>query len=109
MPLRVAIVLYHCSYVMRYIEQSGLERILTFLQNMNSDVRQSQLHYIYVGCVKALMNNSVHNMHAFASSSEITHYNINSGGEGSCAGPSSWNTDNSTESEDHKHQNKSLK
>lgn len=59
MPSRITIVLYYCSYVMRYIEQSGLERILTFLQNMNADVRQSQLHYIFVGCVKALMNNSV--------------------------------------------------
>ena len=56
----------HYSFVMRYIELSGLERILTFLQNMNTDVRQSLLHYTFVGCIKALMNNSVRNLLVFS-------------------------------------------
>ena len=30
-----------------------------FLQNMNTDVRQSQLHFTLIGCIKALMNNPV--------------------------------------------------
>ena len=45
--------------MLRFIEQNGLEHVLGFLQNMNVNVRQSQLHYTIVGCIKALMNNPV--------------------------------------------------
>ena len=89
---------------MRYVELSGLERILTFLQNMNTDVRQSQLHYTFVGCIKALMNNSVwkKKIILFLTATNIINdfELILSGGESSRAGPSCWDTDYSTEFED---------
>ena len=47
------------SFVLRFIEQDGLEHVLGFLQSMNIDVRRSQLHFTIIGCVKALMNNTV--------------------------------------------------
>ncbi len=45
--------------MLRFIDQNGLEVVLMFLQNMNTDVRQSQLHFTLIGCIKALMNNPV--------------------------------------------------
>ena len=45
--------------MLRFIGQNGLEVILMFLQSMNVEVRQSQLHFNFIGCIKALMNNPV--------------------------------------------------
>ena len=47
------------SFVLDFVGKNGLEYLLEFLRNMNSSVRQSQLHYTIVGCIKALMNSPV--------------------------------------------------
>uniref|UniRef100_A0A1X7UZJ0 FH2 domain-containing protein n=2 Tax=Amphimedon queenslandica TaxID=400682 RepID=A0A1X7UZJ0_AMPQE len=51
---------------------NGLEYLLDFLRSMNNDVRQSQLHYIILGSIKALMNNSDGRAHVLAHPTGIT-------------------------------------
>lgn len=55
----IACIVHTYSFVLRFIDQNGLEHKLSFLQSMNIDVRRSQLHLTVVGCIKALMNNTV--------------------------------------------------
>ena len=43
----------------RFIEQEGLQSLLKFLENMDYKTCQSSIHTSVIGCLKALMNNSV--------------------------------------------------
>lgn len=47
------------SFVLRFIELEGLPALLTFLERMDYFTAQSTIHTSIIGCVKALMNNSV--------------------------------------------------
>jgi dishevelled associated activator of morphogenesis len=47
------------SFVLRFIELDGLPAILGFLSAMDYGTAQSSVHTSLIGCVKALMNNSV--------------------------------------------------
>lgn len=47
------------SFVTRFIEQEGLQSLLKFLENMDYKTCQSPIHTSVIGCLKALMNNSV--------------------------------------------------
>ena len=49
------------SFVVRFIEQEGLQCILNFLTRMDYQVSESSIHTAAIGCLKALMNNSVSN------------------------------------------------
>ena len=47
------------SFVQRFIELDGLSTLLDALGSMDEMTAHSSLHNAYIGCVKALMNNSV--------------------------------------------------
>jgi dishevelled associated activator of morphogenesis len=54
------------KFVEKFIKHKGLECLLNFLMQMNLDVRQSQLHYVIIACIKALMNNQKGRAHVLA-------------------------------------------
>lgn len=47
------------SFVLHFIELDGLPALLGFLSTMDYATAQSSIHTSLIGCVKALMNNSV--------------------------------------------------
>ena len=47
------------SFVLRFIELDGLNALLQVLGTMDADAANSNLHTSVIGCLKALMNNSV--------------------------------------------------
>ena len=47
------------SYVQRFIEMDGLPTLLAALVSMDELTAHCSLHNAYIGCIKALMNNSV--------------------------------------------------
>lgn len=47
------------SFVIRFIELQGLTALLELLHNLDVRVANSKLHTSLIGCIKALMNNSV--------------------------------------------------
>lgn len=47
------------SFVLRFIELDGLSGLLQVLGTMEADAANSNLHTSIIGCLKALMNNSV--------------------------------------------------
>lgn len=47
------------SFVLRFIELDGLNALLQVLETMNAEAANSNLHTSVIGCLKALMNNSV--------------------------------------------------
>lgn len=47
------------SFVLRFVELQGLPALLDLLQNLDIRVANSTLHTSLIGCIKALMNNSV--------------------------------------------------
>lgn len=47
------------SFVIRFMELEGLPALLDFLEHMDYFTAQSSIHTSIIGCVKALMNNSV--------------------------------------------------
>lgn len=47
------------SFVLRFVEFEGLPALLNLLQKMDIRVANSPLHTSLIGCIKALMNNSV--------------------------------------------------
>lgn len=49
------------SFVQRFIELDGLLTLLNALGSMDERTAHCQLHNAYIGCIKALMNNSVRN------------------------------------------------
>lgn len=48
-----------CSFVLRFVELQGLPALLDLLQTLDIRVANSPLHTSLIGCIKALMNNSV--------------------------------------------------
>ena len=47
------------SFVLRFIELDGLNSLLQVLGTMDAEAGNSNLHTSVIGCLKALMNNSV--------------------------------------------------
>jgi dishevelled associated activator of morphogenesis len=47
------------SFVLRFIELDGLNALLQVLGRMDAEAANSNLHTSVIGCLKALMNNSV--------------------------------------------------
>lgn len=47
------------SFVLRFIELDGLNALLQVLETTNAEAANSNLHTSVIGCLKALMNNSV--------------------------------------------------
>lgn len=47
------------SFVIRFIELDGLNTLLQVLESMDMESSNSYLHTSVIGCLKALMNNSV--------------------------------------------------
>lgn len=47
------------SFVIRFIELDGLNTLLQVLETMDIEAANSNLHTSLIGCLKALMNNSV--------------------------------------------------
>jgi len=47
------------SFVLRYMDCSGVTALLDFLSAMDFQTSQSSIHTSLIGCLKALMNNSV--------------------------------------------------
>lgn len=47
------------SFVLHFVELNGLIALLSCLEAMDYDTAQSSVHTSLIGCVKALMNNSV--------------------------------------------------
>lgn len=47
------------SFVLRFIELDGLNALLQVLGTMEPEAANSNLHTSVIGCLKALMNNSV--------------------------------------------------
>lgn len=54
------------SFVVRFIEQRGLECLVNFLAVMDHNIAHSSLHTSIIGCIKALMNNSVSKTHMYS-------------------------------------------
>lgn len=57
------------SFVLRFIELDGLSALLQVLGTMDTDAANSNLHTSVIGCLKALMNNSVRIISLFMRSS----------------------------------------
>ena len=57
--LQIALRTQPNSFVTRFIEADGLIKLLDFLADMDYETKQSSIHTALLGCIKALMNNSV--------------------------------------------------
>ena len=57
--LQIALRTQPHSFVSRFLEVDGLNCLLNLLAGMDWDTAQSNIHTAALGCVKALMNNSV--------------------------------------------------
>ena len=60
-----------CSFVTRFIDQDGLQCLLDFLQGMDNETLQGSIHTSIIGCIKALMNNSVCRLYSILQTSVI--------------------------------------
>jgi hypothetical protein len=68
------------SFVLRFIELDGLPALLGFLSAMDYATAQSSIHTSLIGCVKALMNNSVCNFSTgWCKCMKLTTDDLNSG------------------------------
>lgn len=47
------------SFVLRFVQADGLITLLGVLSSMDYDTQQGAMHTSIIGCIKALMNNSV--------------------------------------------------
>jgi len=65
------------SYVQRFIELDGLPSLLAALVSMDELTAHCSLHNAYIGCIKALMNNSVSTnlTHLHTHASNTRYYN----------------------------------
>ncbi|NXS52576.1 DAAM1 protein, partial [Brachypteracias leptosomus] len=69
--------LYHSKpplsgrFVTRFIDLDGLSCILNFLKSMDYETAESRIHTSLIGCIKALMNNSLGRAHVLAHSESI--------------------------------------
>ncbi|XP_018324678.1 disheveled-associated activator of morphogenesis 1 isoform X2 [Agrilus planipennis] len=59
------------SFVIRFMELNGLPALLEFLERMDYFTSQSSIHTSIIGCVKALMNNSMGRAHVLAHPTSI--------------------------------------
>lgn len=57
--LKTALRTQPMSFVMRFLELDGLTVLLDFLQQMDFETMESGIHTSCIGCIKALMNNSL--------------------------------------------------
>ena len=57
--LQIALRTQPHSFVSRFMEAEGLNCLLSLLAGLDWDTAQSDIHTVALGCVKALMNNSV--------------------------------------------------
>ena len=57
--LQIALRTQPNSFVARFMEADGLIKLLDFLAAMDFETRESSIHTALLGCIKALMNNSV--------------------------------------------------
>ncbi|KGL77515.1 Disheveled-associated activator of morphogenesis 1, partial [Tinamus guttatus] len=58
-------------FVTRFIDLDGLSCILNFLKSMDYETAESRIHTSLIGCIKALMNNSLGRAHVLAHSESI--------------------------------------
>ncbi|NWI36900.1 DAAM1 protein, partial [Picathartes gymnocephalus] len=54
------------QFVTRFIDLDGLSCILNFLKSMDYETAESRIHTSLIGCIKALMNNSLGRAHVLA-------------------------------------------
>uniref|UniRef100_A0A8C0UTV3 Dishevelled associated activator of morphosis 1 n=1 Tax=Cyanistes caeruleus TaxID=156563 RepID=A0A8C0UTV3_CYACU len=54
------------EFVTRFIDLDGLTCILNFLKSMDYETAESRIHTSLIGCIKALMNNSLGRAHVLA-------------------------------------------
>ncbi|NXI60794.1 DAAM1 protein, partial [Chloroceryle aenea] len=59
------------QFVTRFIDLDGLSCILNFLKSMDYETAESRIHTSLIGCIKALMNNSLGRAHVLAHSESI--------------------------------------
>jgi len=59
------------SFVLRFVELDGLPALLDALSSMDELTAHCPLHNAYIGCIKALMNNSTGRAHVLAHPSSI--------------------------------------
>lgn len=58
-------------FVTRFIELDGLSCILNFLKVMDYETTESHIHTSLIGCIKALMNNSLGRAHVLGHGESI--------------------------------------
>ena len=61
--LQIALRTQPHSFVSRFMEADGLTCLLNLLAGLDWDTAQSNIHTAALGCVKAVMNNSVRSSH----------------------------------------------
>lgn len=64
--LQIALRTQPHSFVSRFMEAEGLTCLLSLLAGLDWDTAQSNIHTAALGCVKALMNNSIGRAHVLA-------------------------------------------
>uniref|UniRef100_A0A8C3LN13 Dishevelled associated activator of morphogenesis 1 n=1 Tax=Chrysolophus pictus TaxID=9089 RepID=A0A8C3LN13_CHRPC len=67
----MAAVSISAVFVTRFIDLDGLSCILNFLKSMDYETAESRIHTSLIGCIKALMNNSLGRAHVLAHSESI--------------------------------------
>ncbi|KAK9409340.1 disheveled-associated activator of morphogenesis 1 [Crotalus adamanteus] len=69
--LKTALRTKPMRFVTRFIDLDGLSCILNFLKSMDYETAESRIHTSLIGCIKALMNNSLGRAHVLAHSESI--------------------------------------
>ncbi|XP_077180022.1 LOW QUALITY PROTEIN: disheveled-associated activator of morphogenesis 1-like [Paroedura picta] len=69
--LKTALRTKPMRFVTRFIDLDGLTCILNFLRSMDYETSESRIHTSLIGCIKALMNNSLGRAHVLAHSESI--------------------------------------
>uniref|UniRef100_A0A8C6VKM6 Dishevelled associated activator of morphosis 1 n=1 Tax=Naja naja TaxID=35670 RepID=A0A8C6VKM6_NAJNA len=69
--LKTALRTKPMRFVTRFIDLDGLSCILNFLKSMDYETSESRIHTSLIGCIKALMNNSLGRAHVLAHSESI--------------------------------------
>ncbi|NWU83329.1 DAAM2 protein, partial [Onychorhynchus coronatus] len=64
--LCICVVWQSRGFVTRFIDLDGLTCILNFLKSMDYETAESRIHTSLIGCIKALMNNSLGRAHVLA-------------------------------------------
>ncbi|XP_014167338.1 disheveled-associated activator of morphogenesis 1 isoform X1 [Geospiza fortis] len=64
--LKTALRTKPMRFVTRFIDLDGLSCILNFLKSMDYETAESRIHTSLIGCIKALMNNSLGRAHVLA-------------------------------------------